>query len=92
MRLLKEMCVSGERGRGAALGVVVAFDVDGFDVEGLGLGVAPAGGGGGGRADIVTWFLGLMISYFLLVSLIFPASWRVRRRGIVSGSLCLFVE
>ena len=58
MRLLKEMCVSGERGRGAALGVVVAFDVDGFDVEGLGLGVAPAGGGGGGRADIVTWFWG----------------------------------
>jgi hypothetical protein len=53
LRLLKEMCVSGERGRGAAFGVVV-FDVDGFDVEGLGFGVAPAGGGGG-RADMARW-------------------------------------
>ena len=90
--MLKERCVSGERGRGAVLGVVVVFFDGSFDVEGFGFGVVPAGGGGGGRADIVTWFLGLMISYFLLVSLIFPASWRVRRRGLVSGSLCLFVE
>jgi hypothetical protein len=55
LRLLKEMCVSGERGRGAAFGVVV-FDEGIFDVEGLGFGVVPAGGGGG-RADIVRWFL-----------------------------------
>jgi hypothetical protein len=53
LRVLKSRCVSGERGRGAALGVLVV-DVDGvFDVEGLGLGVAAdVDGGGGGRADI----------------------------------------
>jgi hypothetical protein len=54
LRVLKSRCVSGERGRGAALGVLVV-DVEGvFDVEGLDLGVAADvdGSGGGGRADI----------------------------------------
>jgi hypothetical protein len=62
LRVLKSRCVSGERGRGAAFGVVdfdmEGFDVDGvFDVEGLGFGVAADvdGGGGGGRADILMW-------------------------------------
>lgn len=42
---MKERCVSGERGRGAAFGVVVVVDFDvGFDVE-----------GGGGRVDILRW-------------------------------------
>jgi hypothetical protein len=46
LRVLKERCVSGERGRGAA-----AFGV--LDVDGLGFGVAAdVDGGGGGRADM----------------------------------------
>jgi hypothetical protein len=55
LRLLKERCVSGERGRGAAFGAVVVV-VGVFDVEGLGLGVVVDGGGGRGRADILMWF------------------------------------
>jgi hypothetical protein len=59
LRVLKERCVSGERGRGAA-----AFGV--LDVDGLGFGVAADvdGGGGGGRADI---FLLMLSSLLVLV-------------------------
>ena len=44
---MKERCVSGARGRGAAFDVVVVVVVGfkvGFDVE-----------GGGGRVDILRW-------------------------------------
>jgi len=63
------MCVSGERGRGAAFGVV-DFDMEGFDVEGLGFGVATDvdGGGGGGRADILMWVLKLVDDSLMLLS------------------------
>jgi hypothetical protein len=81
--VLKSRCVSGERGRGAALGVLVV-DVEGvFDVEGLGLGVAADvdGSGGGGRADIFD-VVGFSMLSFACWSFSFFASWRFWRQGL----------
>lgn len=71
--MLKEMCVSGERGRGAAFGGFV--DVEGvFDVEGFGLGVAVDGGGG--RDDIVMVVCDFLFLRSLLLGSLVLAGWR----------------